>query len=375
MNKRRGRGEMGDCVTERSENMINLLRRTVEGLAVTTALVALPVVALRGASAAVEYTVTDLGLRMRPVTIDHRGDIAGNREADGTTCEAMLWSEGAWHSLGTLGGKKTVVASMNDVGQVVGFATTAEPDRQGPWEHGFIATAGKMIDLLSQNGRITRAFAINAQGWIAGQDDRQSGWLLVDGKLTPLGSMGGGANGYVVPKAMNRAGVVVGTAAAADGEHAFLLAEGKWVDLGTLGGKFSRATAISDRGWITGSSGVKRSGFRHAFLYRDGRLHDLGVPDGFEHSEANGINTEGLIVGEASSVTGSGFLRIDVDSRAYRYRDGRWSDLSRLTDLSRTGLDRLLTAAAVNDRGQIVGDALGKDGWHGFLLTPLPSAR
>jgi probable HAF family extracellular repeat protein len=356
--------------------MANLLKRRVQWFVVASLLAALPAIGLHGAPrAAVEYTVTDLGLHMRPVAINNRGEIAGNREASAATCQAMIWSEGAWHPLGTLGGKKTVAEGMNDTGQVVGFATTAEPDREGRLEHGFLYAEGKMIDLLNQSGSFERTVAVNAQGWLAGQDDHQRAWLLVEGKPTPLGPLPNWANGYVIPVAMNRTGAVVGVAAVGASEHAFLFVEGKMVDLGTLGGEFSRASAISDRGWIVGSSGLKAYGSRHAFLYRNGRLEDLGVPDGFERSDAKGINTEGMIVGEVSTITGSGFLRIDVDSRAYRCREGRWSDLNRLSDLSHTGLNRLLTAAAVNDRGQIVGDALGKDGWHGFLLTPLSPTR
>jgi probable HAF family extracellular repeat protein len=47
------------------------------------------------------------------------------------------------------------------------------------------------------------------------------------------------------------------------------------VDLGTLGGESSYATAINDRGHVVGSSQTS-TGDWHGFLWRDGRMTDLG---------------------------------------------------------------------------------------------------
>lgn len=317
-----------------------------------------------------EYTVTDLGLHMRPSAINRQGDIAGNLEGAGMACQAMVWFDHRWHPLGNFGGEKTVASAINDRGQVVGFGTTAAPDVHGNLEHGFLYEEGKMTDLSGGKVGFARALAIDAQSRIAGQDPDFGGWFYAAGKLTPMGSLPAVSYRYVNPAAINREGDVVGTASVANAEHGFLFKGSKLVDLGTLGGDFSRAKAISDQGWIVGSAGLKPYGSRHAFLYRNGRMEDLGAPDGFESSDANGINTSGVIVGEASTITGSGFLRVDVDSRAYRYRDGVWSDLNALTDLSGTAIKLLTTASAINDTGEIVGDALCADGWHGFLLTP-----
>ena len=142
-------------------------------------------------------------------------------------------------------------------------------------------------------------------------------------------------------------------------------------DLGTLGGDSSSANAINDAGLIVGTAKIP-DGKGHAFLYRDGRMHDLGVPGGYESSVASGINRSGTIVGHASSVTGSGFLWIGIDSRAYRYADGQWTDLNTLVDLTGTGLKRLDSAEAINDSGQIIGRASGNGTYHGYLLTPIP---
>ena len=48
--------------------------------------------------------------------------------------------------------------------------------------------------------------------------------------------------------------------------------------LGALGGRWSRATAINGRGEITGDAETRRGeGHEHAFLYRNGRMRDLGA--------------------------------------------------------------------------------------------------
>ncbi|WP_240670729.1 hypothetical protein [Actinoplanes solisilvae] len=62
-----------------------------------------------------------------------------------------------------------------------------------------------------------------------------------------------------------------------DATRAVRWQHGKITDLGTLGGDHSFATAINDLGAIVGSS-TTADGSLHAFLWRAGRMSDLGVP-------------------------------------------------------------------------------------------------
>jgi probable HAF family extracellular repeat protein len=73
-------------------------------------------------------------------------------------------------------------------------------------------------------------------------------------------------------------------------------------DLGTLGGVDSRPVGINDRGQIAGSSTLRvGDSTRHAFLWQNGKMTDLGAPGGRSTTcYANAINSNGQVVGFCS---------------------------------------------------------------------------
>jgi probable HAF family extracellular repeat protein len=156
-------------------------------------------------------------------------------------------------------------------------------------------------------------------------------------------------------------------------EHPFLYSQGLMHDLGTLGGSIAEARAINDAGEIAGNSTTISNGEMHAFLYRNGQMSDLGgLPDAqfsiptnsmdFSPPElvssASAINNWGQIVGEATANNGA--------IHAFLCNEGAMIDLNGLVRLTHVngppGFLVLIGANGINDVGQIVGAGTFWDG-------------
>lgn len=142
------------------------------------------------------------------------------------------------------------------------------------------------------------------------------------GAMYPIHDFGGGTS---MAMDINNLDQVVGSATFPDGSfHAFLWTpeedkKGSIRDLGTLGGKNSHAVAINEHGQVTGwaetgeiyeEQGVVVP-IRHAFLWQDGTMHDLGTHDyfydypfspPFPFSEATAINDNGQVAGNSLTI-------------------------------------------------------------------------
>ena len=96
--------------------------------------------------------------------ISDKGEIVGyswsNREIDD---HATLWRNGTAIDLGTLGGKQSEAAAINNRRQIVGVSETALSNSQSPVWHAFVWQGGRMVDLGSGN-----PVAINGRGQIIG---------------------------------------------------------------------------------------------------------------------------------------------------------------------------------------------------------------
>lgn len=180
-------------------------------------------------------------------------------------------------------------------------------------------------------------------------------------EIVDLGVLPGGTSSFA--EAINDQGHVVGSSDVGDTiSHAFLWRRGRMIDLGTLGGgpsDSSGATDINNRGQIVGSStiAVSEGDFTtHAFLWHRGRMIDLGTLGG-PQSFATGINDRGDVVGYSSPAGEPAGGNV----HAFLWRDGRMIDLGLVEG------ETITNAEAVNNRGQVVANGNGSEGLGSFV--------
>jgi probable HAF family extracellular repeat protein len=148
----------------------------------------------------------------------------------------------------------------------------------------------------------------------------------------------------------------------ADDRHAFLWRDGVLIDLGTLGGAESYAVALNEHDWVVGAAQIDDDADQdgeqdfHAFLWRDGSMTDLGTLGGV-NSSATDINENGAVVGSSNA---------PLVGPAGRSRAFLWHG-SVLRDL---GAGDGSSAAAINDAGQVAGTyQSSRNQFHAYLWT------
>jgi probable HAF family extracellular repeat protein len=160
--------------------------------------------------------------------------------------------------------------------------------------------------------------------------------------VTDIGTLGGT---YSAPVAINDDGDVVGGSQLAgdvgNDVHAFRYHDGVLEDIGATLGLRNVATGINNRGEIVGWTGEPFQ--RHPFLYRDGMLNVLDVPN---DASTRGINARGdfpinLLVPHAQD----GF-------QVLLYSQGQVAPLVNINNSS-------AQAAGINARGEVLGTAAG----------------
>jgi probable HAF family extracellular repeat protein len=126
--------------------------------------------------------------------------------------------------------------------------------------------------------------------------------------MTDLGTLGGADS---IAYAINDVGQIVGYASPPNSSvHAFLYSGGKLTDLGVFFDS-SVAEALNRSGVVVGTADVLNSNGTtdsHAFIYSGGKLQDLNnlIPkgSGWVLTEATGINDTGQIVCNAHNASG-----------------------------------------------------------------------
>lgn len=355
--------------------------------------------AAAAADAQTHYRVANLGnlsgSSSSGNTLNNLGWAMGSANLAGNTTEhATVWIYGIKSDLGTLGGPNSDIQwpVKNDRGLIAGWSETADLNplneswsctaftpTGNPTGHiclGFVWQWGVMTALPTLGGYNGFAAGANNRGQIAGwaettyRDptcDQKNQFLQFEpvlygpgaGEIHQLPTYSGDPDGAAT--AVNDAGDIVGISGTCDdavgafsAKHALLWHEGRVIDLGNLGGQgWNTPMAINKHGDIVGFSdlpgdvknGVLTPNF-HAFLWtkETGRMVDIGVLPGDNSSEALDINDRGQIVG------------ISIPSlHAFIYENGKMTDLNSLIPSDSPLL--LVEGGGINDRGEITGQA------------------
>jgi len=300
---------------------------------------------------------------------------------------AVVWKDDQIMSLGTLGGGLSFGNAMNNRGDVVGITANSVPDPlsflgTGTQTRAFLWRNGVMLDLGTLGGPDAWAASVNERGQVAG-------WALVDSSVNPitsqptqhpflwqndrmidLGTLGG--TSAVVGSlqdpgsgaSLNNRGQVIGTSNL-EGDlthHPFLWDKAVLTDLGTLGGNSGEAYWINNGGEVVGRADLPGSQVHHAFLWKKGKMTDLGGAPGQPCSTAVDINSQGQVIidtGVCGVGGGPGML----------WENGNLYDLNSLIPPN-SGF-AVGDVNFINDGGEIAATGNLPDGsQHAILLVP-----
>ena len=318
-------------------------------------------------SAAQRYQVTSLPFIPFSNTggeaLSQSGVIAGGINNPDGSCSLAIWREGVLTNLGVPPGlpsrefDQPRVFGINSSGAIVGTVHTSAGDLPSRW---FVYDHGEftVLPLADPNDLGGAAIGINSRGIVVGYDHTASrnvvGWLWQDGGYSRLPVSGRNTAAL----AINSGGTIIGNRSLSRLQR---LLAGRATRARECGYVVSHGTtrylrgfvyAINDRGDTAGGSFANSQA--RATVFRDGVASVLlGLP-----SVAVGINSSGDVVG---SYEPAGSPRRHLFA---------WSAHSGALDLTPDGY-KSAEAAAINDRGEILGFGETVGGAHQyFLLTP-----
>lgn len=249
----------------------------------------------------------------------------------GHKCRGFVWDGGAMRELPPLGGNNSFASTVNNRGQIVGWAETAVRDPTCLPE--------------------SQTLQFRAVVWGPGEGDIR--------ELPPYPGDSTSAAVHI-----NDRGQVVGISGDCDqavgrhsARHAVLWDRGEVIDLGNIGGDtWNTPTYINLRGDIVGFAGLSEDeggpGPLQAFLWtrRDG-MQRLDPPEGCTGAQAHSVNLRRQIVGAATGCPEGPEKAV----RAFIWERGVMRDLNEFVDDPDLFL---VDATVINDRGWITGEAL-----------------
>ena len=371
----------------------------------------------------VRYEVAPLpdlgGTSSAGFSINNRGWVAGRSNlADNQIRHATLWRDSSLTDLGTLGTDELRNSAVrwpvkNVRGLITGISQTDEPD---PYNEDWSCSAFfppatgagyRCLGFKWQNGEMTPLPTLGGtHGFAAGANNagRIVGWAETsvqdpenceppqrfqflpvvygprDDQIHALPLLAGDSSGAAT--AINDQGQIVGISGICDqavgrftARHAVLWEDGVVIDIGNLGGvAWHTPNAINLHGEVVGFSNFSAADggnyHPHAFYWtKDDGIRDLEtLPAPFDdNSDAWGINRWGQAVGRSCDVVGN--------CHAFLWQDGVMTDLNCLVDPDDCAPDVTLIAAFdIDDFGRITGQAFDEDAGEvvAYVATPVP---
>lgn len=314
-----------------------------------------------------QVTVNELGLLPGGTTASARAINSAGQVVGTATDASFAINRVLWNASGSVLGLPTVAyggsgamepMSLNDLGELVGIHRISASQRQGDYWAGAQYSAIALMPLAGGSPYLTTARAISANGMIAGSSPNSSGVMMAAlwnraGAPTSLQIAGEGFG-------INKWGHVVGVT----GDlvtRGFLWRDGSKLELVSLSGSGSsaRAVAVSDTGYIAGSSDNGTIAVRWKYSI-DGSgsvtAQALPLPGDLAQPRPAAVNDAGDVVGTANSSFGR--------PRAILWRGGEAIPLAAFDS----------RAYGINNAGQIVGEGdVDGDGLNEALLWTVVS--
>ena len=234
------------------------------------------------------------------------------------TCVPFLWRDGQMSALPTVGGNNGQASAINNRGEAVGFAETADADPTCPpspaevpvlWDKG----QAHVLPLVGTDPD-GFAFGINDRGQAVGYSGNcffaTHAVVWKNNTAVVLQDLGGTKSN--VAYVINNLGQIAGKVRSADGTTyvaALWQPDGTLTILGILPEDFAAfATGINDRGQVVGNNFDSNFDWSHGFIWQNGVMTDLNALIPADSNlfiiSASNVNERGQISGMASVVSG-----------------------------------------------------------------------
>ena len=341
-----------------------------------------------GTALATDWTFTDLSLQggivgdSYALGINNNGDIVGKASFAGLDTHdyhATLWSGGVANDLGTLG-LESSASSINDSGVIAGkaFVTTfptdfkaalfsigADPVNIHPYDIAYSVSSWSGIGDINNSGKMVGSLSTDYYDRLPILWSDSETYTILDagplnnGNAHRINNLGQ-VTGLIAVNKYDSQGNYLGWFP----EAAFWDADGTLTPLGTFDGKHCFTGGLNDLGQVPVNVDNGNAYERWTYVWQDGAIGERLADLGGGLTDVHAINSDGLIVGTATTADG--------EKHAVLWQAGEIIDLNDLV----SGTDLILEYASdINEQGQIIGWGVRDDGTAtgqtvAFLLSP-----